>query len=71
MRLVQVLILAILQAAVRALYGDSEYDPGGNRHLGLELRVYVCGARVGEVVVGSGGLATAISSYWGGGCPGP
>ena len=60
MRLVQVLILAILQAAVRALYGDSENDPGGNRYLGLELRAWVCGAPGAEVVVGSGVVATAI-----------
>ena len=37
-----------------------EDDPGGYRHLGLELRAYTCGAWVGEVVVGSGGIATAI-----------
>ena len=30
----------------------------------------MCGARVGEVVVGSGGIATAISSYLGGGLSG-
>ena len=30
----------------------------------------MCGARVGEVVVGSGGIATAISSYVGRGLSG-
>ena len=28
--------------------GDYEDDPGGYQHLGLELRAYVCGARVGR-----------------------
>ena len=40
----------------------SENDPGGYGHLLLELRAYVCGTRVGEVVVESGEVATAISS---------
>ena len=43
-------------------------------YLLLELRAYVCGARVGEVVVESGGVATAIFRYQGrgaDGCRGP
>ena len=47
-----------------------EDDPRGYGYLRLELRAYVCGARVGEVVVGSGGIATAISSYVGRGLSG-
>ena len=62
--------MATLAAAVRAFYNEYEYDPRGYAHLWIELRAYVCGARVGEAVVGSGGIATAISSYLGGGCPG-
>ena len=52
--------MATLAAAVRDFYNEYEYDARGYAHLWLELRAYVCGARVGEVVVGSGGLATAI-----------
>ena len=52
--------MAILRAALRDFYGDYEDDPRGYRYLRLQLRAYVCGARVGEVVVGSGGIATAI-----------
>ena len=52
---------------MRDFYGEYEDDPRGYGYLRLELRAYVCGARVGEVVVGSGGIATAISSYLGGG----
>ena len=37
-------------------------DPGGYGYLLLELCAHVCGTRVGEVVAGSGGVATAISS---------
>ena len=62
--------MATLEAAVRAFYGEYEYDPRGYAHLWLELRAYVCGARVGEAVVGSGGIATAISSYVGRGLSG-
>ena len=69
---VQVHILATLRAALRAFYDESENDQRGSGHVLLELRAYMCGARGGEVVVGSGGIATAISSYEGGaGCPGP
>ena len=71
MRLVQVHFLATLAAALLDFYFAYEDDPGGYQYLRLELRAYVCGAWVGEVVVGSGGIATAISSYQGGGCPGP
>ena len=53
-------ILATFEAALRDLYFAYEDDPGGYQYLRLELRAYVCGARVGEVVVGSGGIATAI-----------
>ena len=60
MRLVQVHILATLATALRDFYGEYEDDPGGYQYLRLELRAYVCGAWVGEVVVGSGGIATAI-----------
>ena len=60
MRLVQVHVLANLRAALRDLYSAYEDDPGGYQYLRLELRAYVCGARVGAVVVGSGGIATAI-----------
>ena len=60
MRLVQVHFLATLAAASLDFYFAYEDDPGGYQHLGLELRTYVCGARVGEVVVASGGIATAI-----------
>ena len=59
-RLVQVHFLATLAAALLDFYFAYEDDPGGYQYLGLELRAYVCGARVGEVVVGSGGIATAI-----------
>ena len=45
---------------MRGFYGDYEDDPRGYGHLRLKLRAYVCGARVGEVVVASGGIATAI-----------
>ena len=71
MRIVQVPFLATLAAALRDFYGDYEDDPRGYGHLRLELRAYMCGARGGEVVVGSGDIATAISSYKGGGCPVP
>ena len=54
--------MAILRAAMRDFYGDYEDDPGGYGHLRLKLRAYVCGTRVGEVVVESGEVATAISS---------
>ena len=54
--------MATLQAALRDFYGEYENDPGGCGHLLLELRAHVCGTRVGEVVAGSGGVATAISS---------
>ena len=54
--------MATLQAALRDLYGEYENDPGGYGYLLLELRAHVCGTRVGEVVAGSGGVATAISS---------
>ena len=70
MRLVQVHFLATLAAASLDFYFAYEDDPGGYQYLGLELRAYVCGARVGEVVVGSGGIATAISSYVGRGLSG-
>ena len=62
--------MAILRAAVRDFSGDYEDDPRGYRYLRLQLRAYVCGARVGEAVVGSGGIATAISSYVGRGLSG-
>ena len=39
-------------------------------YLLLELRAHVCGTRVGEVVVGSGVVATAILSYVGRGLSG-
>ena len=54
--------LATLAAALRDFYLACEDDPGGYQYLRLELRAYVCGARAGEVVVlvGSGGIATAI-----------
>ena len=63
--------MASLAAAVRDFYGDYEDDPGGSGYLRLELRAWVCGAWAVEVVVGSGGVATAFSCYWGGGCPVP
>ena len=63
MRIVQVHFLATLAAALRDFYFAYEDDARGYQYLGLELRAYVCGARVGEVVVGSGGIATAISSW--------
>ena len=56
----QVHFLATLRAAVRELYFACESHLGGYQYLRLQLRAYVCGARVGEVVVGSGGIATAI-----------
>ena len=43
-----------MAAALRDFYGEYEDDPRGYGYLRLELRAYVCGARVGEVVVGSG-----------------
>ena len=52
--------MATLATALRDFYCEYEYDPRGYGHLRLELRTYVCGARVGEVVVASGGIATAI-----------
>ena len=62
-RLVQVHItLATLWAALRAFYFEYVDDARGYGHLLLELRAYVCGTRVGEVVVESGEVATAISS---------
>ena len=54
--------MATLQAALRDFYGEYENDPGGCGYLLLEMRAHVCGTRVGEVVAGSGGVATAISS---------
>ena len=60
MRLVQVKFLATLRAALGAFYLEYKDDAGGYGYLRLELRAYVCGARVGEVVVASGGIATAI-----------
>ena len=63
-------IPAALQATLLDFYFAYEDDPGGYQYLGLELRAYVCGARVGEAVVGSGGIATAISSYVGRGLSG-
>ena len=71
MRIVQVHSLATLRAAVRDLIFEYEDDPRGCGHLRFELRAWVCGAPGAEVVAGSGGIATAISSYQGGGCPGP
>ena len=62
--------MATLQAALRDLYGEYENDPGGYGYLLLELRAHVCGTRVGEVVAGSGGVATAISSSSGRGLSG-
>ena len=62
--------MATLEAALRDFYNEYEYDARGYAHLWLELRAYVCGARVGEAVVGSGGIATAISSYVGRGLSG-
>ena len=47
---------------MRAFYFEYEDDARGYGHLLLELRAYVCGTRVGEVVVESGEVATAISS---------
>ena len=49
-----------LKAALRDFYFTYENDPRGSGYLGLELRVWVCGARGAEVVVGSGVVATAI-----------
>ena len=56
---------------MRDFYGDYEDDPRGYGHLRLELRAYVCGTRVGEVVVESGEVATAIFAVGARGCPGP
>ena len=64
-------VLATLAAAVRDFYGDYKDDPGGSGYLRLELRAWVCGAWAVEVVVGSGGVATAFSCDRGGGCPVP
>ena len=61
-RLVQVHTLPNFEAALRDFYFTYENDPRGSGYLGLELRVWVCGARGAEVVVGSGVVATAISS---------
>ena len=55
--------MATLAAAVRDFYFDYEDDPGGSGYLRLELRAWVCGAWAVEVVVGSGGVATAFSCY--------
>ena len=52
--------MATLAAAFLDFYFSYEDDPGGYQYLRLGLRAYVCGARVGEVVVASGGIATAI-----------
>ena len=60
MRLVQVHFLATLAAAFLDFYFAYEDNPGGYQYLRLELRAYVCGARVGEVVAGSGEVATAF-----------
>ena len=60
MRLVQVHILPTFEAALHDFYLAHEDDPGGYGYLLLELRAYVCSAWVGEVVIGSGGIATAI-----------
>ena len=43
-------------------YMEYEDDARGYRYLRAELHATVCGALGVEVVVGSGGLATAISS---------
>ena len=60
MRLVQVHTLPNFEAALRDFYFTYENDPRGSGYLGLELRVWVCGARGAKVVVGSGVVATAI-----------
>ena len=52
--------MATPAAELLDFYFAYEDNPGGYQYLRLELRAYVCGARVGEVVVGSGGIATAI-----------
>ena len=67
---IQVPFLATLAVALRDFYGDYEDDPGGYGHLRLKLRAYVCGTRVGEVVVESGEVATAIFAVGARGCPG-
>ena len=54
--------MATLAAAFLDFYFSYEDDPGGYQDLLLELRAYVCGTRVGDVVVESGEVATAILS---------
>ena len=56
---------------MRDFYGDYEDDPRGYGHLRLKLRAYVCGTRVGEVVVQSGVVATAKMLVLRRGCPRP
>ena len=72
MRLVQVHVLATLRATLLDFYFAYEHAPRGYAHLQLELRAWVCGAWAVEVVVGSGGGATA-KLLWPmrgqGGCP--
>ena len=63
--------MATLAAALLDFYFAYEDDPGGYQYLLLELRAYVCGTRVGEVVVESGEVATAIFAVGARGCPGP
>ena len=60
MRIVQVPFFATLAAALLDFYCEYENDPGGYGYLRLELRAHVCGTRVGEVVAGSGVVATAF-----------
>ena len=54
--------MATLAAALLDFYFEYVDDARGYGHLLFELRAYVCGTRVGEVVVESGEVATAISS---------
>ena len=56
---VYVLLPTITRLVLLDFYCEFENDPGGYGYLLLELRAYVCGTRVGEVVAGSGGVATA------------
>ena len=63
--------MATLRATLLDFHFAYKHAPRGYAHLQLELRAWVCGAWAVEVVVGSGGVATAFSCYRGGGCPVP
>ena len=63
--------MATLAAALLDFYFEYVDDARGYGPLLFELRAYVCGTRVGEVVVESGEVATAKMLVLRRGSPGP